>query len=134
MLSATHQIRVRYAETDQMGYVYYGNYSTYFEVARVELFRSFGISYKEMEEQGIMMPVLEQNIKYIKPAKYDDLITIKTKIEKKPGIRVLFHYEVYNEEEVLLTIASTTLVFVDMKTNKPTLPSGPFQAIINEYF
>ena len=134
MITSEYQIRVRYAETDQMGYVYYGNYSTYLEVARVELFRNFGVSYKEMESEGIMMPVLEQNIKYIKPAKYDDLITIKTRIENKPGIRILFHYEVFNDKDTLLTIASTTLVFVNMESGKPCLPSPKLQNIINEHF
>lgn len=134
MIIAENQIRVRYAETDQMGYVYYGNYSTYFEVARVELFRTYGVSYKEMEEQGVMMPVLEQKIKYIRPAKYDDLLTIKTYLKEKPGVRIRFEYEVYNEENTLLTKAETTLVFVDMKTGRPTNAPAYFDQLINENF
>ena len=134
MIVAENKIRVRYAETDQMGYVYYGNYSTYFEVARVELFRSFGISYKEMEEQGVMMPVLEQQIKYIRPAKYDDLLTIKTYLRNKPGVRIKFEYEVFNEENTLLTKAETMLVFVDMKTGKPTNAPQYFDQLIDENF
>ncbi len=134
MIVAENKIRVRYAETDQMGYVYYGNYSTYFEVARVELFRSFGISYKEMEEQGVMMPVLEQQIKYIRPAKYDDLLTIKTYLRNKPGVRIKFEYEVFNEENTLLTKAETMLVFVDMKTGKPTNVPQYFDQLIDENF
>ncbi len=134
MIVAENQIRVRYAETDQMGYVYYGNYSTYFEVARVELFRTFGISYKEMEEQGVMMPVLEQHIKYIRPAKYDDLLTIKTYLKSKPGVRIKFEYEVFNEDKTLLTKAETMLVFVDMKTGKPTNAPQYFDQLINENF
>lgn len=134
MIIAENQIRVRYAETDQMGYVYYGNYSTYFEVARVELFRTYGVSYKEMEEQGVMMPVLEQKIKYIRPAKYDDLLTIKTYLKEKPGVRIRFEYEVYNEENTLLTKAETALVFVDMKTGRPTNAPAYFDQLINENF
>lgn len=128
------QLRVRYAETDKMGYAYYGNYATYFEVARVETFRKLGISYKEMEDEGVMMPVLEYTSKYILPAKYDDLITIKVRIEKKPSIRIVFYYEVYNEEDQLLTKAETTLVFVDMIKNKPTLPPEKFQEATKQYF
>ena len=132
MIESSYEIRVRYAETDKMGYVYYGNYATYFEVARVELFRKHGVSYKEMEEEGIMMPVLEQKTKFVLPAKYDDLLTVVPKIPKKPGIRVTFEYEVFNEKKELLTIASTTLVFIDMKTGKPTAPPSYFEKILDE--
>ena len=132
MVESSHQIRVRYAETDKMGYVYYGNYPSYFEVARVELFRAHGVSYKEMEDEGVMMPVLELKTKFIRPAKYDDLLTIKTKIIGKPSVRIKFEYEVYNEKEELLTIADTTLVFVDMKTGRPTQPPHYFEKIIDE--
>lgn len=134
MIESSYQIRVRYAETDKMGYVYYGNYAMYFEVARVELFREHGVSYKEMEEEGVMMPVLEQKTKYIKPALYDDLLTIKTTIKGKPGMRVTFAYEVFNEQEQLLTVAETTLVFVNMQTGKPTLPPHYFEKIVDENF
>lgn len=115
------QIRVRYAETDQMGYVYYGNYGAYFEVARTEAFRSLHINYKEMEASGVMMPVLEMKSKYIRPARYDDLLTIKLLLKNKPsGARILFEYEVYNEAQELLTIGETTMVFVDMQSGRPT--------------
>jgi acyl-CoA thioester hydrolase len=134
MISHEIQLRVRYAETDQMGYVYYGNYATYFEVARVETFRHVGFSYKEMEDQGIMMPVLEYKTKYIKPAKYDDLLTIKIFIKEKPGIRIRFEYEVYNEEGILLNVSETTLVFVSKVTGKPSLPTGHFQQLMHQYF
>ena len=114
------QIRVRYAETDQMGYVYYGNFAAYYEVARTEAFRSLGIHYKEMENDGVMMPVLEMRTKYIRPARYDDLLTIKMMLRNKPqGARILFEYEVFNEAKELLNIGETTLVFVDMKTSRP---------------
>ncbi|MFV0530234.1 MAG: acyl-CoA thioesterase [Flavobacteriales bacterium] len=119
MIKKRINIRVRYSETDQMGFVYYGNYAQYFEVARVELFRELGISYKSLEEEGIGMPVLSLNIKYIRPAVYDDLLSIEVSITKIESSRIIFHYEIYNEEEVLLNKAETTLVFMDSKTKRP---------------
>ena len=120
MFQAEVNIRVRYSETDQMGYVYYGNFAAYFEVARTEAFRQLGISYKEMEAEGIIMPVLEMHTKYIRPARYDDFLTIKVMVKNKPaGTRILFEYEVYNEAAVLLTVGSTTLVFVNVKSGRP---------------
>ena len=120
MVHSLVQLRVRYSETDQMGYAYYGNYAQYFEVARVEALRALGITYKAMEEEGVMLPVLEYNIKYFKPAYYDDLLTIKVTIPSLPRARILFEYETYNESGILLNKASTTLVFINMKTGKPT--------------
>ncbi|HQW24177.1 MAG TPA: thioesterase family protein [Bacteroidia bacterium] len=119
MISNEIQVRVRYAETDQMGYVYYGNYATYFEVARVELLRSIGFSYKKLEEEGVMLPVFEFSIKYFKPAFYDDLLIIKTTIPEPPGARIKFLYETFNENGVLLNKAETTLVFISRATNRP---------------
>jgi acyl-CoA thioester hydrolase len=114
------QIRVRYAETDQMGYVYYGNFAAYYEVARTEAFRSLGIQYKQMEKDGVMMPVLEMRTKYIRPARYDDLLTVKMILRTKPtGARILFEYEVLNEAKELLTLGETTMVFVAMQTGRP---------------
>lgn len=120
MISNETQLRVRYAETDQMGVVYYGNYATYFEVARVEWLRKMGMSYRSMEEEGVMLPVLEQYMKYIRPAKYDDLLTIKTIVNELPSARIQFEYEVYNEEGTLLTIGTTKLVFCNSETMRPT--------------
>lgn len=114
------KIRVRYSETDQMGYVYYGNYAQYFEVARVEWLRNLGVSYKSLEESGIMLPVTHLNIKYLKPAKYDDLLTIITNVIKKPMVKIEFEYKIFNEQKELLTTGETSLVFIDMKKNKPT--------------
>ena len=119
MYTSETKIRVRYAETDQMGVVYYGNYAIYFEVARVEALREMGVSYKSMENEGVMLPVLEQYMKYIRPAKYDDVLTIKTYLKELPSARIRFEYEVFNEEGTLLTIANTALVFVNSKTMKP---------------
>lgn len=134
MIEHSLQVRVRYAETDQMGYVYYGNYATYLEVARVETFRAIGFSYKEMEEDGILMPVLEYKTKYIRPAKYDDLLTIKIKVVDQPKVRIRFEYEIFNEKEELLNVSETTLVFIDSKSNRPSPPSPRFQAIIDKAF
>ncbi|POY36303.1 thioesterase [Solitalea longa] len=132
----THEtkLRVRYGETDQMGYMYYGNYAEFLEVARVEMLRSMGLSYKSFEESGIMMPVLELNVKYIKPARYDDEITIKTSVKHKPAIRIHFDYELFNEAGELITIAHTKLVFVDMKTNKPCHAPQEFMDKLKTYF
>jgi len=114
----TH-IRVRYGETDQMGYVYYGNYAQFFEVGRVEWLRALGVSYKSLEESGIMLPVIQLTVNYMKPAKYDDLLTITTSLNKKPLVKIEFDFEVHNENNDLLTTGFTSLVFMDMKKSKP---------------
>ena len=119
MIRNQTNIRVRYGETDQMGYVYYGNYAQFFEVGRVEWLRSLGVSYKSLEESGIMLPVINLNINYMKPAKYDDLLTITTTLSKKPLVKIEFDFEVHNENNDLLTTGFTSLVFMDMKKNKP---------------
>ena len=118
MIHTTHSIRVRYGETDPMKYVYYGNYAEYFEVARVELFRTLGMSYDEIEKRGIFLPVSEYKIKYLKPGLYDQLLEIHTYIKKIPGVKIEFDYEIYNEDKVKITEASTTLFFLDAETNK----------------
>ena len=118
MIHRIHTLRVRYGETDPMKYVYYGNYAEYLEVARVELFRSIGISYNEIEKKGLWLPVSEYYIKYIKPAKYDDLLQIHTKIIKKPTVKIEFEYTIFNEQNEKLTEASTTLFFLNAETQK----------------
>jgi acyl-CoA thioester hydrolase len=117
-------VRVRYAEADPMNVVYYGNYAQYFEVARVESLRAMGISYKEIEAMGIMLPVVELNIKYLRPAKYDDLLTMKTMIKTLPtDHKIQFDQEIYNEEGKLLTIGVVKLYFMDNKLgNKVNMP------------
>lgn len=134
MFTAETQIRVRYAETDQMGYVYYGNYAMYFEVARVEALRSSDFSYKDMEAEGVMMPVLESNIRYLKPGKYDELLTIKTRIPTLPGVRIRFEYEVFNEANELITEGWTTLTFLKKDSHKPTRPPYNLLALLKPYF
>ncbi len=118
MFSYHHQIRVRYGDTDQMGYVYYGNYGYYYEQARSEAIRSLGISYKELEDAGIMMPITRMSIKYIQPALYDDLLTIKTSVAEMPHRFITFRYEIFNEKNVLINVGETQLIFVDAKTRK----------------
>ena len=132
----THEItfRVRYGETDQMGYVYYGNYAQYFEMGRVEWLRNLGTSYKRMEASGIMLPVLNLNVDYIKPAKYDDLLTLKTTLIKKPSVRIEFDFKLYNESKELLTEGFTSLVFIDMNKNKPTRTPNFIMEKVNPLF
>ncbi len=118
MIHTINSIRVRYGETDPMKYVYYGNYAEYFEVARVELFRTLGMSYDEIEKRGIFLPVSEYKIKYIRPGLYDQLLEIHAYVKKIPGVKIEFDYEIYNEDKVKITEASTTLFFLDAETNK----------------
>ncbi len=118
MIHSTHSLRVRYAETDPMKYVYYGNYATYFELGRVELFRSIGISYDEIEKSGIWLPVSDYKIKYLKPALYDQKLEIHTYLKKIPEVRIEFEYEIYNEEGTKITEAATTLFFLNSETHK----------------
>jgi acyl-CoA thioester hydrolase len=128
------RIRTRYAETDQMGYIYYGHYAQYFEVARVEALRNLGMSYKELELRGIMLPVIYYSINFLKPALYDENLNIITKITEMPGVRIKFDYETYNEREELLNNASTTLVFVNKEKNKPCQPPKEFIELFKGYF
>jgi acyl-CoA thioester hydrolase len=116
------KVRVRYSETDQMRVVYHGNYAQYFEMGRVEWLRNMGISYKWMEDNGIMLPVVSLTMNYKKSAGYDDLLTIKTKMIKLSTVKIEFDYEILNENNELLTTGYSMLVFVNMKTGKPTAP------------
>ncbi len=113
------KIRVRYGETDQMGVVHHGNYVLYLEMGRIEWLRKLGVSYKSMEKNGVILPVVSLTINYKKPATYDDVLKIKTILKNKPTAKIEFDYEITNENNEIITTASTTLVFVDAKTNKP---------------
>lgn len=112
------KLRVRYAETDQMGVVYYGNYAQYLEQGRTDWLRSLGLSYKFMEDNQVMLPVVNLNIDYRYPAKYDDIIIITTTLKKTPSIKIEFYYEIHNQENKLLVTATTKLVFLDSITRK----------------
>lgn len=116
------QVRVRYSETDQMGVVYHGNYIPYFEIGRVEWLRNKGISYKSMEESGIGLPIVNMNINYKKSAVYDELLTVHTVFKSQTSVKIEFDCAIYNEAKELLTTAQFMLVFVSLKTGKPTAP------------
>lgn len=116
------QIRVRYSETDQMGVVYHGNYLPYFEVGRVEWLRRHGISYSDMEKSGIALPIVSLTLNYKKPARYDDVLTIRTKLRKQESVKIDFDCEITSESGELLTSAYFLLVFVDIKTGRPVQP------------
>ena len=118
MKNTLTEIRVRYGETDQMGVVYYGNYALYLEQGRTEWLRSLGFSYKWLEANDIHLPVVHFSIDYIKPAFYDDLLTVKTSLRQMPSVKIEFHYEIYNESKLLLATATTVLVFVNSSTKK----------------
>lgn len=114
------QLRVRYGETDQMGVVYHGNYAQYFEIGRVEWLRKFGVSYKQMEQEGLMLPVIRLNVEFKKPALYDDIIKVETRLVKLPSAKIEFEYKITNEAGELLTMGNTVLVFMDVNRNRPT--------------
>jgi acyl-CoA thioester hydrolase len=127
------RLRVRYGETDQMGYCYYGNYASYFEVGRVEALRSLGMSYRSLEENGVMLPVSHFEVDYIRPALYDDELAITTAITELKGPRLFFEYEIHNEQHALIAQAKTTLVFVSKTTMRPIAPPEAFVDLIREY-
>jgi len=135
MFESTTQIRVRYAETDQMNVVYYGNYAQYFEVGRAESIRNLGFTYKDMEAMGIIMPVVEMHAKYLRSAHYDDLITVKTTLkELSTDHRIEFHHEVLNQEGKLLTTGRVVLYFINAKSKvKTTMPSALMNTL-KKYF
>jgi len=134
MYQSEIKVRVRYGETDQMGYVYYGNYAMYYEVARVESLRQLGLTYKEIEAGGVIMPVLENKSKYLIPARYDELLRIITRINEKPGVRIRFEYEIFNEENKLIHQGETLLVFVNRQTNRPCKPPAALEKILEQFF
>lgn len=135
MFTATTQIRVRYGETDQMGYLYYGNYALYFEVGRAEAIRQLGFTYRELEEQGVIMPVAELNIKYLRPALYDDLVTVKTTLRELPvNHKIQFHTELFNEKGELLNVGVTTLVFLHAATRQKVSLPEPLKVKLVPYF
>lgn len=119
IFTTTTQVRVRYADTDKMGVVYYSNYAVFYEVGRTEMFRSLGVPYSLLEEEGVALPVVELISHYHKSAVYDDLLTVESSIEVMPSVKIKINYRILNEAGTLLNDGSTTLVFVDMKTKRP---------------
>ena len=134
MYSFETKLRVRYGETDQMGYVYYGVYAQYYEVGRVELLRSLGVSYKELEEEGFALPVVNFEINYKKAAHYDDELIIRTTIKELPSARITFHYETFNTEMELLNSGKVVLVFVEKKSKKPCFTTEIIMNKLKEKF
>ncbi len=127
-------LRVRYGETDQMGYVYYGYYAMYYEVARVESLRRLGLTYREIEAMGIIMPVLENKSQFILPGRYDELLKIVTTIKEKPSVRITFVYEIFNEVGVLIHKGETLLAFVNQKSGRPCRPPQEMMDVLEPYF
>ena len=121
MITSENVIQVRYDEVDKMGYVYHGNYARYYHISRTELLRKVGICDRELESQNIILPVIEMNISYIKPVYYDDLITIRTRLLELPKTRMKFQHEVINQNDEIINIANSTLVFVNSNTRKPMI-------------
>ena len=119
MFSHIIQTRVRYSETDKMGFCYYGNYAQFFEMGRVETLREIGVTYADMEDQGILLPVVDFRVKYFKPALYDEILNIKTTLVAEPLIKIEFDYEITNQKNELLTRANTVLVFTENATKRP---------------
>lgn len=135
MIKSESKLRVRYGETDQMGYVYYGVYAQYYEVGRVDAMRQLGFSYKDVEAKGILMPVVEFIVNYKKPAFYDDEITLITYIKKKPeGLKIIFDYECYNSQKELLNTGKVTLVCVDKLTQKMVKLPNWFNKALSSFF
>lgn len=134
MFTAEHKIRVRYAETDRMGYVYYGNYATYFEVARVEALRSLGFSYRSVEDEGFLLPVSEFSIKFRKPAHYDEELLIRSSIPDMPGSRMRFEHEVLNAAGEVITVATVTLVFVNKTSGRPCAAPPEIIAAFSKFY
>ncbi len=127
------QIRVRYSETDQMGVVYHGNYLPYFEIGRVEWLRNKGISYKSLEDNNIGLPIASLTLNYKKSARYDDLLSVKTKLKSYSGVKIEFECEIHNEQKELLTTATFLLVFIDLKTGRPIMPPRYILDIVEKY-
>jgi len=132
MLESRAQISVRYAETDMMGIVYHGNYLPWFEVGRTTLLRECGLPYRELEAQGYLLPVIELGVKFLKPALYDDTVTIVTRLPDKPLLRIRLEYEVRRGEELLVT-GFTVHGFIN-KSGEPVRPPAAFTEKMRELF
>ncbi len=133
MFTFDYPYRVRYADVDQMGYMYYGNYARLYEIGRVEALRDLGLSYKEMEDNGVMMPVYENYSRFIQPTKYDELLTIRVMVEEMPKTRFKFKYEILNEAQQKVHTGATTLVFIQMQTNRLTVCPEAIRAVLQPF-
>jgi len=131
MYQTETSIRVRYGETDRMGYAYYANYALYFEVGRTEMLRTLGFTYKQWEDSGIILPVKSLSIQYIAPAFYDDLLKVRTILRDRPTAKISFDYEIFNESGTLLCTGNTILVFTDDKSRRPRRPLEQFMTALD---
>lgn len=134
MYQSETRVRVRYGETDQMGYVYYGTYAMYYEVGRVESLRQLGLTYRSLEDMGIMMPVMENKSRYLAPALYDEDLRIVTTLRERPGVRIRFEYEIYNEANTLIHTGETLLAFVNKATGRPCRPPEVMTSLLERFF
>lgn len=134
MFISETQIRVRYGETDKMGYMYYGHYPEYFEVSRTDMIRCFGLSYKAIEEMGIIMPVRSLKVDYRLPAHYDEILTVKSCLKSLPEIKLDIDYTIINESNELVCTGNTVLAFVDLKTKRPRRAPAFFIDAVKQYF
>jgi acyl-CoA thioester hydrolase len=134
MYSFDSKLRVRYGETDRMGYLYYGHYPEYFEVSRTELIRSLGLSYREIEDRGIILPVRNLTVEFKRPALYDELLLVRSFIRKMPEVRLDIDYEVYNEKGLMICKGNTILVFVEASTGRPRKAPEILITALSSYF
>ena len=134
MLTSEVEIRVRYGEVDRMGYLHHGNYALYLEIGRTELIREIGLSYRDMEDQGVLLPVRNLAINYKQAALYDDVVMVRTTLSKRPAVKVIFDYTMHNQQGDLLCDARTTLVFVDAASRKPMRAPAFFNKLMDAYF
>lgn len=132
MIESVSEVRVRYAETDMMGIVYHANYLPWMEIGRTEMLRENGLPYKEIEDQGLMLPVLAVDLQYKRPAKYDDIVTVVSRIEEKPTLKIKITYELKRGEELLAT-GSTTHVFMN-QSGQPVKPPPYFRDALDKHF
>jgi acyl-CoA thioester hydrolase len=132
MYKTETNIRVRYGETDRMGYAYYANYALYFEVGRTEMLRTLGFTYRQWEDSGIILPVKSLSINYMAPAYYDDLLLVRTTLKEKPTVKITFDYELYNESGTLLCTGNTVLVFTNAKSRRPRRPPEQFLVALSQ--
>jgi acyl-CoA thioester hydrolase len=134
MFCSETSIRVRYGETDRMGYMYYGHYPEYFEVSRTDMIRQFGLSYREIEDMGIIMPVKSLKVDYKAPAMYDEILIVKSILKELPEIKLDIDYEIYNEKNQLVCTGNTVLAFVDVKTRRPRRAPEFFLNAVRKFF
>jgi len=134
MITRDYQVRVRYKETDAMGIVHHSNYPVYYEQARTEFLRSFGTTYKALEERGVMLPISEITMKFLRPARYDDVLTVRITLPELPAARLIFDHEIYNERGELLNTGRVVLGYVDAATRRPCRAPADHVALFRAYF